>query len=121
MTPGLVIDDAVLVDGSGGAPFRGFVVVTGDRIEHVGRAPQMAPVEVGVRRLDARGRALCPGFIDVHNHSDVVPFVEPSMDSALRQGCTTLVVGNCGSSAWPPAGGPELAVLTGVAPSDLEP
>jgi N-acyl-D-amino-acid deacylase len=121
MTSGLVVDDALVADGSGGGAFRGFVVVEGDRIGHVGRAPGAAPAEVGVRRLDAGGRVLCPGFIDVHNHSDVVPFVEPTMDSALRQGCTTLIVGNCGSSAWPPAGGPELAILTGVAPTDLEP
>jgi N-acyl-D-amino-acid deacylase len=56
----------------------------------------------------------------VHNHSDVVPLVEPWMDSALRMGSTTLVVGNCGASPWPPAGAPEMATLIGVPGDELD-
>ena len=121
MSPGrLQVLDARIVDGSGAPAFPGSVVVEGDRIAEVSRGD--APSDrADARVIDAGGRILSPGFIDVHNHSDVVPFVEPWMDSALRQGSTTLVVGNCGASPWPPAGTPELASLTGVSPEDLGP
>ena len=114
----LLVVDATIVDGTGAAPFRGSLGVLGDRIVTVARAGAAAPE--AARRIEARGRALAPGFVDVHNHSDVVPLVEPWMDSALRMGSTTLVVGNCGASPWPPAGAPEMATLIGVRPEDLE-
>lgn len=114
----LVVVDARIVDGGGAPPFAGSVVVEDDRIAVVSPADP-APAPADARVIEAGGRVLSPGFIDVHNHSDVVPFVEPWMDSALRQGSTTLVVGNCGASPWPPAGAPELAALTGVSPEDL--
>jgi N-acyl-D-amino-acid deacylase len=114
----LLLTDATIVDGTGAAPFAGAVGVLDDRIVaivHRGR-----PLPEATRRIDATGRALSPGFVDVHNHSDVVPLVEPWMDSALRMGSTTLVVGNCGASPWPPAGAPEMATLIGVAPGDVD-
>jgi N-acyl-D-amino-acid deacylase len=114
----LLVADATVVDGSGSAPFPGSVGVRDDRIARVVRAG--APMPEAVRTIDAAGLAVSPGFVDVHNHSDVVPLVEPWMDSALRMGSTTLVVGNCGASPWPPAGAPEMATLIGVAPADLE-
>ena len=114
----LLVVDATIVDGTGAAPFRGSVGVLGDRIVTVARGGAAAPE--AARRIEARGRALSPGFVDVHNHSDVVPLVEPWMDSALRMGSTTLVVGNCGASPWPPAGAQEMATLIGVRPQDLE-
>jgi N-acyl-D-amino-acid deacylase len=115
----LLITDVEIVDGTGAPSFPGFVIVSGDRIAHVGHEGEAEPAE-GPRRIQAVGRTLCPGFIDVHNHSDLVPFVEPWMDSALRQGVTSLVVGNCGSSAFPPEGAPELAALIGVEPGGLD-
>ena len=113
----LVIADATIVDGTGTPGFRGSIGLDGDRIATVVRGDGPAPE--ASRRIEADGRALSPGFVDVHNHSDVVPLVEPWMDSALRMGSTTLVVGNCGASPWPPAGAPEMATLIGVAPEDL--
>jgi N-acyl-D-amino-acid deacylase len=112
--------DARIVDGTGAPAFPGSVLVEGDRIADVFRGDAASP-HADADVIDAGGRILSPGFIDVHNHSDVAPFVEPWMDSALRQGATTLVVGNCGASPWPPAGTPELASLTGVSPEDLGP
>ena len=114
----LVVADADIVDGTGSPARRGAVGVIGDRIATI--VPQGGDVPEAARRIEAGGRALTPGFVDVHNHSDVVPLVEPWMDSALRMGSTTLVVGNCGASPWPPAGAPEMAVLIGVPPEDLE-
>jgi N-acyl-D-amino-acid deacylase len=114
----LMIADAVVVDGTGTPAFHGSVGVAGDRIAWVGR--DGAPEPGAARRIEAGGHALSPGFVDVHNHSDVVPLVEPWMDSALRMGSTTLVVGNCGASPWPPAGAPEMATLIGVPAGELD-
>jgi N-acyl-D-amino-acid deacylase len=113
----LVVTDAVVVDGSGAEGFPGWVAVRGDRIAGVGRSPDAPPA---TRTLDAGGRIVAPGFVDVHNHSDLVPFVEPWMDSTLRQGVTTVVVGNCGASPWPRAGARDAASMIGVDAGDLD-
>jgi N-acyl-D-amino-acid deacylase len=113
--PGLVITEASVLDGSGSPGRRANVVVEGDRILEV----TDRPVLEGRRVVDARGRVLAPGFVDTHSHADLSPFAEPWMDSAIRQGITTLVVGNCGSSPWPGAGLEESAQLVGVSAADL--
>ncbi len=59
--------------------------------------------------IDGTGLVLAPGFIDIHNHSDLAILADPQAESMLGQGVTTMVVGNCGSSAAPwlgPEGGP---------------
>ena len=111
----LVIGDALVVDGSGTVPFHGWVGVADDRIAAVGR-PGTVPPDA-TRVIDAAGAVIAPGFIDVHNHSDLSPFVLPEMPSVLRQGVTTVVVGNCGSSAWPLAGYPEAVELAYADPA----
>lgn len=106
-----------IVDGSGAAPFAGDVAVSGDRIAAIAPSGSAAPA---ARTIDATGLVVAPGWIDAHSHSDAAPFVEPWMDSMLRQGVTTMVVGNCGSSAVPPAGTPEVADLSGVSLEELD-
>jgi N-acyl-D-aspartate/D-glutamate deacylase len=98
----LVVADALIVDGTGAAPFVGSVGVDGDRIAWIGRSGARQP-EAG-RVIEAAGATLTPGFVDVHNHSDLAAWVTPDMPSTIRQGVTTVVVGNCGSSPWPLAG-----------------
>lgn len=101
----LLVANAKILDGTGDDAFDGFVEVRGDRISRVGAAGETpSPAE---RSVDAGGRVLTPGFIDVHDHSDLVAFSEPWMESALRQGVTTLVMGNCGISGWPVSGARE--------------
>ena len=114
----LLIANALIADGSGSEPFPGSVAVQGDRIELV--LPAGEPEPPAERRVDAGGRVLGPGFIDVHSHSDLTPFIEPGMDSMLRQGVTALVVGNCGGSAFPAVGIPDAAALAGVDASTLD-
>ncbi len=114
----LTIEDALIVDGSGGPPFPGSVGVRGDRIAAI-----VAP---GARleshaRIAGDGAVLAPGFVDVHNHSDLSPFVLPDMPSTVGQGTTTVVVGNCGSSPWPLAGWDEALGLAYAAPGALPP
>jgi N-acyl-D-amino-acid deacylase len=114
----LLIAGATIVDGTGARSRTGSVVVFGDRIEAVLEPGETGPPDA--RRIDGGGRILAPGFIDAHSHSDLSPFVEPTMDSMLRQGVTTLVVGNCGTSAVPPEGAEEASALVGAEPGSID-
>jgi N-acyl-D-amino-acid deacylase len=111
----LVVANALIVDGRGGAPFPGSLGVRGDRIVSI-RGAGVPPPDAA-RTIDGDGLVLSPGFVDVHNHSDLSAFVSPDMPSAIRQGVTTVVVGNCGTSAWPLAGWPEAARMAGGDPT----
>jgi N-acyl-D-amino-acid deacylase len=114
----LLIDGVTVVDGTGRPGFLGSVGVLADRVAWVGTDGVAAPD--AHQRVDASGLVLAPGFIDVHNHSDLSPLVEPAMPSTVRQGVTTVVVGNCGSSPWPPAGAAECAALAGGHPAQMD-
>lgn len=94
----LLIRHALLLDGSGGAGVPGDLAVRGGRIAALGVVEGSADIV-----LDAQGRALAPGFIDVHTHDDLEVIRQPDMPSKLSQGVTTIVVGNCGISASPVA------------------
>lgn len=115
----LLVANALIVDGTGAPARPGSVSVTGDVVERI--LPPDAPEPDAAVRFDATGHVVAPGFVDVHSHSDVTPFVEPTMDSMLRQGVTTLVVGNCGTSAFPFEGADDVAALAGAAGLDLGP
>ena len=114
----LLVANARIVDGSGDPEFAGSVAVAGDRITRIVAAGEPEPA--ARRRVDAGGQVLAPGFVDVHEHSDLSPLVEPGMDSMLRQGVTTVVVGNCGGSAFPVEGAAEMAALVGAETQALE-
>ena len=115
----LLIANAFVLDGTGGPAIPASVAVQGDRVSHILLAGEPEPS--AALRVDAEGRVLAPGFIDVHTHSDVTPFVEPGMESMLRQGVTTMVVGNCGGSAFPAEGAEESAALAGARVNDFDP
>ena len=73
----LLIHGALIYDGTGVAPAPGDVAVNGDRIAAVG-----ALAGAGARNvIDVAGKSLCPGFIDVHSHSDAYLLIEPSAPS----------------------------------------
>src|SRR4029453_12151132 len=97
MTYDLLIKHGTVIDGTG-AP--GVAADVGGR---GGRITPVAPTLQGeaVRAIDARGRVVAPGFIDVHTHSDFTLLTAPGADSKVRQGITTEVVGNCGFSPAP--------------------
>ena len=88
---------AEVYDGRGNPPGRVDVGIAKGRIQAVG---DLSHAEAETR-VDLTGHRLCPGFIDVHSHSDVYALVEPSAASKITQGVTTEVVGNCGASAAP--------------------
>jgi len=86
-----------IVDGSGNPWFYGDLAVKGDSVAKVGTV-DASECE---RMMDVRGCYVCPGFIDIHTHSDTFVFRHPGCDSTLRQGVTTHLMGNCGDSAAP--------------------
>jgi N-acyl-D-amino-acid deacylase len=90
--PDLVIRSARVADGSGGPLVRADVAVRAGRIVAVGTVSARGRAEV-----DARGRVLAPGFIDVHTHSENIDDL-PDAENFLRMGVTTIVTGNCGGS-----------------------
>jgi N-acyl-D-amino-acid deacylase len=96
VTYDLVIRGGTVVDGTGLAPFRADIGVTGDRITKVGR---VGPG--GVRELDATGKAVTPGFIDGHTHMDAQIFWDPLGTNSCWHGVTTVVMGHCGFSLAP--------------------
>ncbi|MDX6593247.1 MAG: N-acyl-D-amino-acid deacylase [Gaiellales bacterium] len=96
----LVIRGGTVVDGRGGAAFTADVAVVGDTITAIGNG-------LGAARatIDARGLHVCPGFVDVHTHSDFTLPVRPAAEAKLLQGITTDCTGNCGFSPFPLAPG----------------
>jgi N-acyl-D-aspartate/D-glutamate deacylase len=111
----LIIVNARIIDGLGSPASDGWVGVEADRITTVERS-LLDPPEA-IRVVDAGGSVLAPGFVDVHNHSDLAPMVEPGFASTAHQGVTTVVVGNCGMSPWPNAGALECAEMVGGDPA----
>jgi len=94
----LVIRDATVFDGTGAPRYRGDVAVEGDRIVAVGDLGSMA----GQKEVQAKGKALAPGFIDAHTHDDRLVTCGPEcVHCKTSQGVTTVVVGNCGVSLAP--------------------
>ena len=97
----ILIHSGQLIDGTGAPARRADIGVRGDRIASVGELGQAE----ARRRIDAAGLAVCPGFVDIHNHAHAEAeggiTTMPQADNMLRQGVTTLVAGNCGGSSFP--------------------
>ncbi len=94
----LNIRNARIIDGTGNDAFMGDIAVDQGRIAAIatpGRGP------AGLKTIDADGRVVCPGFIDMHSHSDWSLSAHPRAESKIHQGVTTELVGNCGSSLGP--------------------
>jgi len=91
----VVISNGVIVDGSGTAPVTGDVGISGGRITEIA-----AHVE-GERRIDAAGRLVTPGFIDIHTHYDPQVLWDPALTPSSWHGVTSVVAGNCGYSLAP--------------------
>src|SRR5260221_3437476 len=87
----LVIRNGLVVDGTGGAPFNADVAVSGGRIAQVGAVPAR-----GREEIDAQGRIVTPGFVDIHTHYDGQATWENRMVPSSAHGVTTVVMGNCG-------------------------
>jgi N-acyl-D-amino-acid deacylase len=98
----IVIRNGEVADGTGSAPTRADVAIDGDRITDVGVVPGR-----GAREIDASGRLVTPGFIDIHTHLDAQLFWDPAASSSCWHGVTTVVLGNCGVTFAPVRPGQE--------------
>lgn len=93
----VLISNGIIVDGTGSPWFYGDVAIRSGKIAavgHLGDAPAM-------RKIDATGMVVAPGFIDIHTHARRGIFEDPTAQNYIRQGVTTLIEGNDGSSPLP--------------------
>ena len=119
----LVIRGGIVVDGTGLARRRADVAISRGRIAAVGHVPGAARAE---RVIDADGRIVAPGIIDLHTHYDPQITFDPYAISSCFHGVTTVLAGNCGFSIAP-AREPDrgylramFAVVEGMAPAALD-
>ena len=105
----LLIQNATIVDGTGGPARLGDVSVSGGRILAMGAAFSL-PTENCEQILDATGLVLTPGFVDPHTHYDAQLFWDPTGSPSNLHGVTTIIGGNCGFTLAPLA--PEDADYT---------
>lgn len=92
----LLIQNATIIDGTGTPSYKADVAISKNKIAAVGPCIQAS----ARKTLDAKGLILCPGFIDIHGHTDHYLCVDPQASSKILQGVTTEVFGNCGYSPF---------------------
>ena len=107
----LVLRGGTVIDGTGAARFRADIGIRGDRVVRISRT-SIAPGEAR-RIIDATGRIVAPGFIDMHAHID--PLLRlPAAESHVRQGVTLALGGPDGSSPLPLAPYMDSAAAAGL-------
>lgn len=92
----VVIRGGAVFDGLGAAPMELDIGISGGRIMEIGRS-----LATGRFEIDARGLAVAPGFVDIHSHADGTLWDDPRLESIVRQGITTVIVGQDGGSRFP--------------------
>lgn len=90
-TPDLVIRGGTVVDGSGGASYEADIAVTGGTISAIG-----ANLPAGQEEIDATGKIVTPGFVDLHTHYDAQVTWSNRINPSSWNGVTTVMIGNCG-------------------------
>ncbi|HEV8142762.1 MAG TPA: amidohydrolase family protein [Methylomirabilota bacterium] len=96
MAHDLVIRNGMVVDGSGFSRYRADVAVKDGKIVEIGRVTGAAE-----RTIDADGRFVAPGVIDLHTHYDAQPFWDRLCTSSIWHGVTSVLIGNCGLTLAP--------------------
>ncbi len=94
----LIITNGTVVDGTGAPGQPADVAIDGDRISQIA-----APGALGAatRTIDAEGKTVTPGFVDLHSHLDAQIGWDPLMSSSCWHGVTSVVMGNCGMTFAP--------------------
>jgi N-acyl-D-amino-acid deacylase len=93
----IIIANGKIVDGSGNPAYSADVGIVGDQIIAIGDLTEAASRQT----IDATGKIVAPGFIDMHTHSDMSVLFDPHTNSKIFDGVTTEVVGNCGIGVAP--------------------
>lgn len=93
----VIIKNAYVIEGTGSPRFEADIGIEESKIVKIGDLKN----EEAAHMIDATGLVASPGFIDMHSHSDYTLLINPKAESKIRQGITTEVIGNCGSSAAP--------------------
>ncbi len=93
----IIIRNGRIIDGNGNPWFRGDVGIEGKKIIKLGDLHGVTAERV----IDANESIVAPGFIDIHNHSDISLVVSGRAESMVHQGVTTVITGNCGNSPFP--------------------
>lgn len=91
------IEKGRIVDGCGNPWFTADIGISKGKIQRIGKISDDQSKKI----LDANGLIVCPGFIDIHTHSDLQLLVNPAAESHVHQGITTDVIGNCGIAVAP--------------------
>jgi N-acyl-D-amino-acid deacylase len=95
----IIIKNGTVIDGTGKPMYQADVGIQEDKIKEIGNLQN----ERAEKIIDSLGHYVCPGFVDVNNHSDTYwrIFLDPDLPSLIYQGITTIIGGNCGSSLAP--------------------
>lgn len=97
MSYDIIIKNGKIVDGAGNPWYYADIGIKDGMIKKI--RPKLK--ETAAKEINAKGLIVCPGFIDMHTHTDFLLAIYTRMDSAMRQGITTSVVGMCGESMAP--------------------
>jgi N-acyl-D-amino-acid deacylase len=93
----IVLSNGKIIDGCGNTWFWGDLAIQDGHIAQIALPGSLK----GKRTFDIQGNFVAPGFIDIHTHSDLTILLYPQAESAVHQGVTTHLVGNCGMSLAP--------------------
>ncbi len=100
---GYLLTNVTIYDGTGKPAFSGDILIQGSKILSMGNATSgnipLNSIPENTTQVDCQGLAVAPGFVDMHSHSDSGLPLHPEAECLIRQGITTTVGGNCGSSA----------------------
>src|SRR6195952_1262151 len=89
--PDIVVRNGTIVDGTGGTPYEADIALTDGKISEIGRI-----LAKGAEEIDAGGKIVTPGFIDIHTHYDGQAIWDRTTAPSSWHGVTTAVMGNCG-------------------------
>ena len=92
----IVIKNGKIVDGTGSEPFSGDIAIKGDMISEMGEVTSSGKVE-----LNADGRVVSPGFVDIHTHLDAQIGWDQELKPVSQHGVTSVLMGNCGVTFAP--------------------
>lgn len=93
----LIIKNGQVVDGIANEPYKADLGIIADHIDRIGNLGSAQAKNI----IDAKGKVVSPGFIDIHSHTDLELLINPKAESKIRQGVTTELSGNCGGSVFP--------------------